>query len=374
MNQTRTGPTTVAAGPTIGEAGSSGRSPSTAARRFGRTGFIIGAGALVTLAVAAWAVVAGSAGIGLGDLADSLWWGLTRAPGRAADPSYQIVWRLRLPRVVLGLVAGAALSVSGVVMQGLLRNPLVSPYTLGISPAAAFGASLVILLSDNQGGHISVPVVAAALLGALLCSAVVLSLSSFHSMSVVTLILFGVALTQLFSALTSGLQYFADEDRLAAMVRWTFGSVNDATWAQAVIVGGALVLVLPLFMVKAKDLNAIAFLGDDTALSLGVSVTRTRVLLIMLSVLLTSIVVSFVGVIGFVGLVGPHIARLLIGSNHRALIPFSALTGAILLVFSDTIGRIVLSPTVVPVGIVVSIIGAPLFIYLVLNQRNRNLG
>ncbi|MGO1925619.1 MAG: FecCD family ABC transporter permease, partial [Brachybacterium tyrofermentans] len=160
------------------------------------------------------------------------------------------------------------------------------------------------------------------------------------------------------------------ENTLQAIIRWTFGSVNDASWQDVLIVGAVTVLALPLTMWFSKDLNAIAFAGDDAARSFGVNVGPLRVGLIALSVTLAAIVVSFCGIIGFVGLVGPHIARLAIGADHRHLLPFAALSGGLLLLVADAVGRTVIAPAVVPVGIVVAFIGGPVFIYLILTRRN----
>ncbi len=286
----------------------------------------------------------------------------------AFSQTYAVIVELRLPRAVLATVAGAALSLAGTLMQGLLRNPLVSPFTLGVSPAAAFGAALVILLT-RQSGAPGVLASLGAFGTAMLVSAFVLALSRSRAASTATLLLLGVAMTQLFEAGTSALQFVADENTLQQIVRWTFGSVNEATWPDVALVGGVLLVALPIAAWHATGLNAIAFAGDDAAKSLGVNVDLLRVGLIVLSVLLASVVVSTCGVIGFVGLVGPHIARLIIGAEHRYLIPFSAITGGLLLLVADTVGRTVLAPSVIPVGIVVALVGAPVFINLILSRR-----
>src|SRR5690606_12987665 len=249
------------------------------------------------------------------------------------------------------------------------RNPLVSPFTLGVSPAAAFGAASVILLTGGAAGSSSWPVIGGALAAALAVSAVVLGLASAKSMATATLLLLGIALTQLFEALTAALQFLADENTLQAIVRWTFGSVNDAGWQEVRVVGVVALAALPVLLWFAKDLNAVAFAGDDAARSLGVNVNALRVGLIALAVVLASVVVSFCGVIGFVGLVGPHIARLAIGADHRFLLPFSFLSGGLLLLAADTVGRTVIAPSVVPVGIVVAFVGAPVFINLIMARR-----
>ncbi|MFX4292789.1 FecCD family ABC transporter permease [Streptomyces bohaiensis] len=335
----------------------------------GRTA-VLWTGTAVAVLVTAWCVTAGTSNAGFLDV----WRSIRLAVLGGTLPAdfaqtYSIITNLRLPRVLLAFAAGAALSLAGVVMQGLLRNPLVSPFTLGVSPAAAFGAALAILLTGGSAGSGSWLVIGSALGAALAVSAVVLGLASAKAMSAATLLLLGIALTQLFEAMTAALQFVADENTLQAIVRWTFGSVNDANWNDVMVVGACAVLALPLLLWFARDLNAIAFAGDDAAKSLGVNVTTVRVGLIIVSVVLAAVVVSFCGVIGFVGLVGPHIARLAIGADHRYLLPFSFLTGGLLLVVADTIGRTILAPSVIPVGIVVAFIGAPIFINLILTRR-----
>ncbi|PYF97254.1 iron complex transport system permease protein [Georgenia satyanarayanai] len=326
--------------------------------------------AVVTVAVVAGSTAVGTSGVTFADAMRILW---LRVAGGTIDPdfaqAYAIVADLRLPRALLALAAGAALSVAGAVMQGLLRNPLVSPFTLGVSPAAAFGASLAILLGGGGVASSNPLVILSALACAGLVTMLVLGLASARKMAVATLLLLGIAVTQLFEALTAGLQYVANENTLQAIVRWTLGSVNDASWTEVRVMGAVVVVLLPLLLWFAKDMNAIAFAGDDAARSLGVNVTVVRVGLILVSVLLASVAVSLCGVIGFVGLVGPHIARLIIGANHQYLLPMSALSGGVLLVAADTIGRTVVAPSVVPVGIVVAMLGAPVFIYLIMTRR-----
>ncbi|MEU6643980.1 iron ABC transporter permease, partial [Saccharomonospora sp. NPDC046836] len=249
------------------------------------------------------------------------------------------------------------------------RNPLVSPYTLGIAPAAAFGASVSIIVFGASATSSGVTLIVGALVAAILNTIVVLTLASAKRLESTTLILLGIALTQLFSALTAGLQYFADDEVLASIVRWTWGSVNGSVWYQVYILAILLALTYPYLQLRSGALNAIAFAGDDAAKTLGVPVTRVRLQVIAVAAVLTAVTISFTGIIGFVGLVGPHIARLIIGPNHRFLIPFSAVTGALLLVVADSVGRLVLNPAVIPVGIIDAIIGAPIFIYLILSRR-----
>lgn len=330
---------------------------------------LIGAGVALSAVGIVAAIVIGTSSLTFGDALRAIWvsiFGGTIAADFAQ--SYGIVTELRLPRVLLAFAAGAGLSLSGVIMQGLLRNPLVSPFTLGVSPAAAFGAAFAITLAGSS----QLPpwiTIASALVVALAVSAIVLGVSTARQMSVASLLLLGIAVTQIFEALTSALQFTANENTLQAIIRWTFGSVNDATWSDVQIVGLVVLVSIPLTMWCAKDLNAIAFAGDDAARSFGVNVGVLRVGLIGLAVVLAAVVVSFCGIIGFVGLVGPHIARLAIGADHRYLVPFATVTGGLLLLVADTVGRTIIAPAVVPVGIVVAFIGGPIFIYLILTRR-----
>ncbi len=338
-------------------------------RLSGKRGWILVIAMALSALIVAFSTVIGTTGISVGDVWRAIQlsiFGGTLPSDFARD--YLVITELRLPRALLAFAAGAGLSLAGALMQGLLRNPLVSPFTLGVSPAAAFGAALAITL----GGGRTLPswiVIMSALAMALIVSALVLGLASTKQMAVATLLLIGIAVTQLFESLTAALQFVANENTLQAIVRWTFGSVNEATWSDVGVVGVLVLVALPLTLWFAKDMNAVAFAGDDAARSLGVNVGALRVGLIIVAVLLASVVVSFCGVIGFVGLVGPHIARLIIGSDHRFLLPFSLVSGGLLLLLADTIGRTILAPAVIPVGIVVAFIGAPMFIYLILARR-----
>ena len=338
-------------------------------RLAGKRGWILTFSVIASALIVAFSMTIGTSGVSMGDVWSALRlaiFGGTLSDDFATD--YLVITELRLPRALLAFAAGAGLSLAGALMQGLLRNPLVSPFTLGVSPAAAFGAALAITL----GGGRTMPawiVILSALAMALIVSALVLGLAATKQMAVATLLLIGIAVTQLFESLTAALQFVANENTLQAIVRWTFGSVNEASWGDVGIVGVLVLAALPLTLWFAKDMNAVAFAGDDAARSLGVNVGALRVGLIVVAVLLASVVVSFCGVIGFVGLVGPHIARLIIGSDHRFLLPFSLVAGGLLLLLADTIGRTILAPAVIPVGIVVAFIGAPMFIYLILARR-----
>ena len=290
------------------------------------------------------------------------------------DVSQRIIWQLRVPRVLMAIAGGMGLAVAGLVMQTILRNPLASPYTLGISSAASFGAAIAIVtgLSANSfmGGLIPANYIIAfnAFLCAAVCTFVVYGLSKTQQVTAETIVLFGVAMNFLFSAATSFLQYIGSEERLAELVYWMFGSLSKATWGKLQLTAVVVAIVMLLIFMKAWDYNALA-LGDETAGSLGLNVERLRVFGLLLSSLVTAVIVSLLGPIGFIGLVAPHIGRILIGSDHRYLIPISALLGACLLLAADVLSCKILSPVVVPVGIVTSFVGVPLLAYLVTRRR-----
>jgi len=279
-----------------------------------------------------------------------------------------IVLHLRLPRIALGAAGGASLAIAGVVMQGIMRNPLVSPFTIGISPAAGFGAAVAVLLGFDLVTGGSYWVVLFAFISAMSCAAMVLGIAGIRGAQSTTLILAGIALTYFFGALTNTTQFIATEEQLTVIVHWTFGTLNEAQWDEVLIILAMLAVTLPFLFNYAWCYNALNQ-GEEVAASLGYAISKVRVVTVVLAVLLTASVVSFTGVIGFVGLVAPHIARFIIGNDHRYLIPFSAVIGALLLVAADTLGRTMLSPVIIPVGIVVAFIGVPMFVHLILRKK-----
>ena len=284
-----------------------------------------------------------------------------------------IIWNIRLPRIIAAIVVGGGLAVAGAVMQCLIKNPLASPYTMGISHGAMFGASLAIMIfnvgSAESTGKIFInnpyTVVLFAFSGALLGMVVILILAKLRGLSPGAMILSGVAIGSLFTAATTLIQYFAEEEQLASMVYWSFGDLGRPIWNEILIITAIFIPSLIYFMLKRWDYNAIES-GDDIAKSLGVTVGRVRFFGMFLASLVTAVGVSFVGIIGFIGLISPHVIRLLIGGDHRYLIPISALFGALLLLISDTLARTIIAPTILPVGVLTSFMGAPLFIYLLI--------
>lgn len=282
---------------------------------------------------------------------------------------YNIIWQLRLPRIVLSVLAGAGLSTAGAVMQALTRNPLVSPFTIGISNAAAFGASMFIMFGITIAGSTQTATVLGAFVAAMMCAILVYGIVNRADSSPVSLVLTGTALTYLFSALTNTIQYLINDEKLAAVVHWTFGSFSKADTGQILFLFILTMIIFPVFIKNSWALNALASGSDDVARGLGIDVNRVRIFLGFMSVTLTACIVSLSGVIGFVGIVGPHIARIIIGADHKYLLPFSAFTGDMLVLVSDTLGRTLFAPIVIPVGIVVAYVGVPLFLQLILSRK-----
>ena len=277
------------------------------------------------------------------------------------------VWKLRLPRILMGIIAGAGLGVAGAVMQAVLKNPLASPYTLGIASGAGFGASLAILLGAGfVGGQYLV--IGNAFFFALLVSFVILGLSSRRGSTPESMILAGIAMMFLFTAMTMTLQYFAEAEAVKGAIFWMVGSLGRASWGKLVPATLVLAFCVPILIIKSWDLNVLGS-GDETAKSLGVRVERTRIITMTLASLLVAGIVCFTGTIQFIGLVAPHICRMVIGGDNRFLIPTSGIVGAILLVGSDTVARTIMAPVILPVGVMTSYLGVPLFIYLIMKRK-----
>ncbi|MDD3585994.1 MAG: iron ABC transporter permease [Thermoguttaceae bacterium] len=288
-----------------------------------------------------------------------------------------IILQSRLPQALIALLAGAGLSITGTAMQAVLRNPLSSPFTLGISSAAAFGAACVVVFGggkvvwlDNTIMKLGLPYGSIAF-GAFVCSVLtaglILLLAGKKHIKAETIILTGVALSAFYGAGIMLLQYIAEEQQLAAMVYWTFGDTQRGTWSMIYI----LAILVPAFSIwyclQGWNYNAMS-LGEESARGLGVSVRRVRGMTMFLASLLTAILVASLGIIGFVGLVVPHLCRLLIGSDNRFVLPLAFFLGGNLLLISDTTARLVLSPRLMPVSILTAFIGAPIFLLMLLRR------
>ncbi len=285
------------------------------------------------------------------------------------DMQSAIIWELRFPRILMAIIGGAALAIAGSLMQGCLGNPLVSPLTLGVASGAALGAALAIVLGFSIISNSDLAIVANAFLFSLIVVGVIIQLGNFRSVSAESYILVGIAITFIAGAIVSTMQYFATDAQLSQLAHWSFGSLSRPTLENTLWITVALVGLLPSALKKAWDLNSLALGGDDFAISTGVNPVKTRKEILVLSALMTSIVIAFTGLIGFVGLAAPHMGRLIVGNDYRKLIPCSAIFGSLLMLIADTIGRTLFAPIVMPVGIMLSVIGGPFFMYLLLRHR-----
>lgn len=316
------------------------------------------------------------ADIALGPARLPLWevaW-LIVSPGSHDLPRQVIVWDIRMPMALMAAVVGASLAVAGAEMQTILNNPLASPFTLGISAAAGFGAALALVLGVSVvpvAGIFLVPV--NAFVFAMVASLVIYLVSRVKGVTSESMVLLGIALGFLFNALLALLQYLASEQALQQVVFWTLGSLARATWPKIALLTGVLFITTPLFVVHAWKLTALR-LGDEKAQSLGVNVERLRLNVLIAVSLLAAASVAFVGIIGFVGLVGPHIARMLVGEDQRFFLPTSALTGAVLLSATSIVSKSILPGVLVPIGIITALIGIPFLLSLILTRRRQLWG
>jgi iron complex transport system permease protein len=267
----------------------------------------------------------------------------------------------------MGIFAGMGLAVAGSAMQGILKNPLASPFTLGIASAATFGASLAIILGAGfvSGQYL---IVGNAFVFTMLASLTVYGLAKYKGITPETMILAGIAIMYLFSAMTSFLQYVGESEEVHEVVFWMMGSLGRSSWDKVGIIALVTVVCTLALMYFSWDINALGA-GDETAKSLGVNVEFVRVLCMMMASLITASVICFTGTIGFIGLVAPHITRMVVGGDHRFLLPASGLVGALILLAADTVARTILAPVILPVGIMTAFLGVPFFIYLFLKRR-----
>ncbi len=277
-----------------------------------------------------------------------------------------IIWEIRLPRIAMAVVCGASLGVAGAIMQGVLRNPLAEPFTLGISSAAAMGASLAIIGGVKFFGSYSV--VLNAFISAFVATMVIYTIAKSKGMTPEAIILAGIAIMFLLDAVTSFTQYLGTAEQVQAVVFWMMGSVSVASWETIFIVFTIAVISIPYLILKASEITIIGA-GDETAHSLGINVERVRMRTLVFGALLTASVTAFCGIIGFIGLVSPHITRMIIGGDNRYVIPGSALVGGILLLGADTVARTILAPMILPVGIMTAFVGVPFFMFLFMRKR-----
>lgn len=282
-----------------------------------------------------------------------------------------ILWDVRLPYALMAVLVGASLGLAGAEMQTVLNNPLASPFTLGLSEAAALGAGIAIVFSFSFSGldqTYVIPLMAFAF--AFAASLLIQALARKYGANTDTIILFGIAILFVCRALISLVQYVADANAVQQIVFWTMGSLARATWDKIGIVAFVFGLCAPFAFKNAWAMTALRA-GEDQARSFGISVERMRLVVLFRVTLLAAVAVSFVGSIGFIGLVGPHMARMALGEDHRFFLPGSALAGALVLSLASIASKAVIPGLILPVGIVTALVGIPLFMGLVLSQRSR---
>ncbi|MFC4253923.1 FecCD family ABC transporter permease [Croceibacterium xixiisoli] len=292
-------------------------------------------------------------------------------PGSLTPPEVTIIRDVRLPYALMAILVGVSLSLAGAEMQTILNNPLASPFTLGVSSAASFGAALAIVLGLSLPfvpGDWMVPINAfiCAFASVLLLEA----LARSRAAGVEGVVLFGIALVFTFNALVALIQFVASQEALSQLVFWSMGSLGRATWTNLAVLGLVVLVVLPFSMRAANAMTALR-LGEDRARSFGIDVQKLRFASLLRISALAATSVAFVGTIGFIGLVGPHIARMLLGEDHRFLLPASMLTGAVIMSLASVASKIMVPGVLLPVGIVTSMIGVPVFLALILRRPDR---
>ncbi|MBI0433574.1 iron ABC transporter permease [Roseomonas sp. KE0001] len=322
--------------------------------------------ALLTLASLLLDVATGPSRLGLSDVL-----GVLLDPGSATGPVSVIVWDVRLPYAVMAVLVGAALALAGAEMQTVLNNPLASPFTLGVSSAASLGAALAIVIG------VGIPwlpqswlLPGNAFLFAFGSVLLLRSLSRLRGAGVEALVLFGIALVFAFNAAVALLQFIATEQALQQLVFWSMGSLARATWPKIGVMALALAVTIPFCARASWKLTALR-LGEERALSFGVDANRLRDGALFRVSVLSGVSVAFVGTIGFIGLVGPHAARLMVGEDHRFFLPASALCGALLLSLSSLASKMLVPGLLVPIGIVTALVGVPVFVALVFTRGRR---
>ena len=363
MNPERAGPAARAA------AAATTGAPAAYGRLIRRRAWLVAAAACALLVSLTADVMIGPMQLSPGEVLSALF-----HPGSADGPVRVTVWTLRLPPAIMAVLIGVALGVAGTVMQTILNNPLASPFTLGISAASGFGAALAIVCGAGSAALSTASLVSAsAFVFAMLAALAIYGVARLrHGGGTAVLVLAGVALHFLFSAGVALLQFVArNEDQLRAIVFWLFGNLHGATWPQLGIIAGVALAALPLIAMHAWRLTALR-LGEGRARALGVDVARLRLGMLALVSLLTATAICFAGVIGFIGLVAPHLARMALGEDQRFQLPGSALAGALLLSAASVASKLVVPGPVFPIGIATAFIGVPFFAAMILGKKRRH--
>lgn len=335
-------------------------------RQLWRRAFLLGGGVLLLLASVACDIAVGSSDFGAAELFAAIF-----HPGAVPVETALIVRELRLPYALMAVLVGAALALAGAEMQTILNNPLASPFTLGVSSAASLGAALALVLGIGIPGIDGDWIVVAntflfALGSVLLLQAVAKARPSGRQV----LVLFGIAMVFTFNALVALLQYVAAPEALQQLVFWSMGSLARASWTKLQLLAAVILIVVPFSLRAAWQLNLVR-LGEERAISFGIDLGRLRLASLLRISLLAATAVAFTGTIGFVGLVAPHMARMLVGEDHRFFLPGSALVGALLMSLASIASKTLVPGTLLPVGIVTALVGVPVFLWLILRTDRR---
>lgn len=326
---------------------------------------VLGLGAMVA------DLMVGSGTLGLHDVLMALF-----RPGSADPTAAVVVWDIRAPITCLAALTGIQLALSGTVLQTALNNPLAEPFTLGIAAAAGFGAALVLVFQTSLSSALAawmppeLLVFSNAFLFALIAMLAIALLARRAGLGVETVTLLGIAVHFTFSALLAFAQYFADPNQLQSLVFWLLGSLLRATWLKVGINGAVLAVMLPLLLVRAWALTALRGYGDQATV-LGVRVERLRLLLLIGAAMMAGCATATIGVVGFIGLVAPHIARLLVGEDQRFALPVTAACGMLVLTLASLVSKVILPGTVLPIGMVTSLLGIPFFLAQIMSRRAR---
>ncbi|MDO5747820.1 MAG: iron ABC transporter permease [Actinomycetaceae bacterium] len=323
---------------------------------------------IVTVALVAWAATLGPLNIGFKQL-----WQALVSPDSVPGVVRAAVWQIRLPSLLLATLIGVALGVAGLQMQTILDNPLAEPFTLGLSGAAAFGAASAIVLGWTFPGYEESSITIFAWIWSMIATAIIVVMARIRGAGSQTMVLMGIAIVFGFSAAVSLLQYAATTEAVSQIVFWTLGSLTRATWNHVIILGIVIAVSMPWWLIHQWDLTVMR-MGETRAKALGVNTSTIRIISLIFISLLAATAVAFAGVIGFIGMIAPHVSRVLVGENQRLLLPMTIAVGAFVMTASHVISISIISGVAIPVGIVTAIIGVPLFITIVLSKQTVQWG
>ena len=317
--------------------------------------------------VAGYTITIGSMNISFVETYETIWNHLT---GNIVNDGFDfVVWDLRMPRVLAGIIGGAGLAVCGAVMQNTMKNPLADPYTTGVSSGASLGATIAMTVVGGLMASTNVTVIGAFVF-TLIPVGMMIAISKMKDASPTTMIMAGIGIMYIFNAITTVLMIWSDPQQMQAVYRWQVGTLDIVKWEHLPIMGLVTLAGVVISMLISGRLNVLST-GDESAKAMGIDADRMRIWCLVMVGLVSAVIVSFTGLIGFVGLVAPHITRLFIGSDNKFLIPACAVFGSMLLIVADALGRTILSPNVIQVGVVMSFVGGPIFLLLLLGSRKR---